>query len=136
MSAPLSSSILLCELVLNEPTGRISLIRVIDVINTPPGVPAHFFSLTYLHSDLSDYLPHVLQVQVAKWEFDHWDVLAAAPPQPFLYGYKLDPSGPGAFALSTEFNLNVERLGGRGTVFVQALVDGQLVTQTPLMLRR
>jgi hypothetical protein len=66
---------------------------------------------------------------------EDWVVVADAPENKFVYGYLVDPSGPGGYALTTQFILNPQVMGSLGLYFIQALLDGELLTQTPLMLK-
>lgn len=136
-SGPLSVSLIVCESVLSEKTGIVSAIRITDVLTVgPQSALARFFVLTYLHSHPLDLQQHVAKVQLMGLREGAWGSVAEAPDQRFVYGYKLDPSGPGAFMLTTEFNLDLTMLGALGVLYVQVLVDGNLEDQTPLTLLR
>jgi hypothetical protein len=96
---------------------------------------AQFFVLTYLHSNPGDFLPHTLKVQMVGRNGENWVVAADAPEEKFVYGYKVDASGPGGYMLTTEFVLNPQVMGPLGLYFIQAVLDGDLVAQTPLTLK-
>jgi hypothetical protein len=120
--------------VLTEESARMhSLIRVVDTFAVS-GATLRFFVVCHLHSSPSDTAPHVLTIQMMGRRDSNWIPLAGAPPKVFKYGYNLNPSGPGGFVLSTEFNLDMNKTGF-GLFYIQALLDGQLVAQVPLTLR-
>jgi hypothetical protein len=136
-TGPVSASLIICESVLTEKTGVVSAIRIMDVLTVPAlGVQARFFVLTYLHSRPADYLQHVLRIQMVGQDGSDWKIVADAPDHRFVYGYALAALAPGGFVLTTEFNINLIPLGSLGTYLVQAIVDGDLVEQTPLTLQR
>ncbi len=64
----------------------------------------------------------------------NWVPVAEAPAHDFHYAYKVDSSAPGAFLLTTEFNVDISRLT-LATYYIQARLDGAVVAQTPLTLR-
>ena len=132
-------SLIICESVLREASGSVSAIRIQDIIRVPRGsYSARFFVLTILHSDVFDAASHVLQVLMLGWNGSGWVPVANAPPYTFQYQYTADPTAPGAFLLTTEFNLNLSTLGIEpfATYYVQALLDSELITQTPVTLRQ
>lgn len=131
---PISASLVVCESVLREATGGLSVIRIMDVLHCGRTSPfARFHVVTYLHSDKGDFDHHSVKVQMVA---ESGGVVASAPDQSFLYGYKIDPYGYGAFALTTEFTLDLTKMGQLGRYFIQALLDGSVVAATPFMLRR
>ena len=136
-SGPLSVSLIVCESVLSEKTGSVSAIRIMDVLTVgPQSTLARFFVLTYLHSRPLDLQQHVAKVQLMGLREGAWISVADAPDHRFAYGYKMDASGPGAFMLTTEFNLDLTTLGTLGVFYVQVSVDGKVEQQTPLTLLR
>jgi len=60
--------------------------------------------------------------------------VSEAKAESFVYGYKVDPSGPGGFMLTTEFTLDPKPLQIPALYFIQALLDGELAVQTPFTL--
>jgi len=66
---------------------------------------------------------------------ERWAVVSEAT-ESFVYGYAVDPSGPGGYMLTTEFTLDPKPLQIPGLYFIQAILDGELATQTPLTLLR
>jgi hypothetical protein len=136
-TGPTSVSLIVCESVLNEATGAASAIRILDVLKIGRlSNIARFFVLTYLHSKPFDSGKHVAQVQMLGVRNNSWVTVANAPPHDFAYSYGVVVNAPGAFMLTTEFNLDLTTLGGLGTFWIQLLVDGVLVEQTPLTLQR
>jgi hypothetical protein len=136
-SGPTSVSLIVCESVLNETAGATSAIRIMDVLTAGRlSNVARFFVLTYLHSVPLDYGQHIAQIQLVGLRNSNWVVVANAPPHAFVYSYALVPSAPGAFMLTTEFNLDLTTLGQLGTFWVQLLLDGNMIEQTPLTLQR
>ncbi len=65
-----------------------------------------------------------------------WAVVSEAKAESFVYGYAVDPSGPGGYMLTTEVTLDPKPLQIPGLYFIQAILDGELATQTPLTLLR
>jgi hypothetical protein len=63
-------------------------------------------------------------------------LVASAPEQWFFYGYHVDPTGPGAFTLTTEFTLNLAPLGNLGAYMIWVFLDGAQVASAPLIMRR
>ena len=136
ISKPISTSLLVCQAVLTENTGWTSAVRIMDVLTIGRVSPiAQFFVLTYLHSNPGDFLLHTLKVQMVGRSGENWVVAADAPEERFEYGYKVDASGPGGYMLTTEFVLNPQVMGSLGLYFIQAVLDGDLVAQTPLTLK-
>jgi hypothetical protein len=137
VSKPVSVSLLVCDAVLTEADGGFSAIRIKDVLHCARASPAaRFFVITYLHSVPGDILQHVLEVRMTSREANGSPyVVAHAPEQRFIYGYRVDSEAPGGFVLTTEFNLDLMRMGNLGTYFIQAFLDGEIVAQTPLTLR-
>lgn len=136
-AGPSSVSLIICESVLSEKTGGVSAIRIMDVLFIGRlSSAARFFVLSYLHSGSIDFQKHVAKVQLAAFRDGQWVSLAEAPDHGFVYSYRLDPTGPGAFMLTTEFNLDLTTIGPLGTFWIQLMIDGGLAAQTPIMLRR
>jgi hypothetical protein len=118
---------------LTEKTGLVSAIRIMDVLTIRAAGFAHFVTLTKLHSaQPRDLSPHVLAVRAVGP--DGVTVVASGEPYPFAYGYGAEPSAPGGFMLTTEFNLDSSAPGG--TYDIQAWLDRVLVARTPLTLLR
>jgi hypothetical protein len=134
-SGPLSVSLIICESVLNESTGAASAIRIMDVLTIGKLSRAiRFFVITYLHSYPGDFEEHVAKVRLLAQRNGEWVSAADAPPHAFKYSYRMDPGGPGAFMLSTEFNLEVAKIGELGTFWIQLSVDQKDIERTPLTL--
>jgi hypothetical protein len=137
-SGPASVSLIVCESVLHEEkTGAVSAVRIMDVLTV--GIQtqvARFFVLSYVHSRPLDFDRHIAKVQLTGSRGNQWITVADAPEHPFEYSYRITPSGPGGFMLTTEFNLNLATIGELGTFWVQLSIDGIMVEQTPLTLLR
>jgi hypothetical protein len=126
------ASLIVCESVLTEKTGLVSAIRIMDVLTIRSAGFAHFFTLTRLHSTQPpDLSPHVLAVRAVGLD---GVTVASGEPYPFVYGYGAEPSAPGGFTLTTEFNLDSSAPGG--TYDIQAWLDLVLVARASLTLRR
>lgn len=138
-SGPSSVTLLICESVLNETTGSVSTIRIMDILTVGPlSIAARFFVLSYLHARTVDFAHHTAHVKMLGFRNGGWAVVAEAPPHTFVYSYRALPPGvgPGAFMLTTEFNLNLATLGELGTFWVQLSIDGEVEEQTPITLQR
>jgi hypothetical protein len=136
-TGPTSVSLIVCESVLNEPTGAASAIRILDVLKIGArSIGARFFVLTYLHSKPFDSAQHVTEISMLGFRNGNWVIVASTAPRHFAYSYAMVHNAPGAFMLTTEFNLDLATLGDLGTFWIQLLVDGELVEQTPLTLQR
>jgi len=134
---PISAAVLVCETVLAEKTGGSSAIRIMDVLWIGQSSPViRFFVLTYVHCDPGDFNSHTLKVQMIVRASGDWAVVSEAKVESFVYGYAVDPSGPGGYMLTTEFTLDPKPLQIPGLYFIQAILDGELATQTPLTLLR
>lgn len=134
---PSSVSLIVCETVLNEKSESVSAIRITDVLLIGSlSNSARFFAITYLHSRPFDFGQHLATVQLLGLRNGEWISVADAPPRAFVYSYRMVASGPGAFMLTTEFNLDLTTLGELGTFWVQLSVDGEAVEQTPITLLR
>jgi hypothetical protein len=94
---------------------------------------ARFFSVTFVSSQPGDFEQHQLRIQVTDRNLR---LIAQANDWPFQFGYLLDPSGPGGFTLTTEFNIDVTPYQLPLHCLVSAFVDGQTVARAPIMLRR
>jgi hypothetical protein len=132
----LSANVIICESVLVEKNTDVSsAIRILNVLTISPyALVASFRVLTMLSSAPGDFAIHVVQVQMRTAEGNA--VVAAAPELPFVYGNRIDPSGPSAFNLTTEFTIDLVPLGALGTYMIWVILDGSSVTGTPLTLRR
>jgi hypothetical protein len=137
-SGPASVSLIVCEAVLNEEkTGAVSAIRIMDILMIGRQSPvARFFVLSYVHSRPLDFAKHTAKVRLSGFRDGQWIIFADAPDHSFEYSYRIDPSGPGGFMLTTEFNLDLATIGELGTFWVQLSIDGTMVEQTPLTLLR
>jgi hypothetical protein len=134
---PLSASLVICESVLTEKTEVISAIRIMTSLRIAPDSNfVRFYALTVLTSYPQDTQSHVLRVLMIEKRGDEWEAIATAQDHSFFFGYNVDPSGPGAYFLTTEFVIDVSRLTHMGTCFVQALLDGERVAMAPITLRR
>ena len=133
---PASVTLLACEAVLNEQTGGVSTIRIMDVLTLGMSMAARFFVLTYLHSRTVDFGQHVAKLQMFGLRSGNWAVVADAPAHTFTYSYAATPNAPGAFMLTTEFNLDLRTFGELGTFWIRLSVDGDDLEQTPITLRR
>lgn len=132
--ALLSANVIACETVLFEKNDVPSAVRIMSVLTLPPGrTDAHFFSVTFLHCQPGDHIPHKLRIHVARSD---GSLVADAPEHPFLYGYRVDPRGPGAYILTTEFNIDVTRLAMPCDCLIIASLDGNAVARAPVMLRQ
>ena len=137
MAKPLAVNLIICEAVLTEKvTDVISAIRIMNCLTVVPATNnfAHFFVVTSVASQPGDHLPHVMQVQMVTR--DGQRAVAEAPAYTFVYGYKIDPAGPGGFYLTTEFTLDLRPLEPLGHYLICALVNGEIAARSPLMLRR
>lgn len=129
----LSANVIICETVLTEKTEVMSAIRIMNVLTIRGNNFARFNTLTFLTSHPGDFAAHSLKVQM----FSHDEkIVADAPVHPFVYGYNIDPSGAGAYTLTTEFNLDLMPLGSLGQYAIWVFLDGVKVTGTTLLLRR
>jgi hypothetical protein len=130
-----SANIIICEAVLTEKTGdAVSLIRTMNVLGVASYAESvRFFTVLFLNSLPGDIYPHTVQVQMFT---DKTFLVASSPEQTFFYGYGIDPAGPGASTLTTEFNLGVASLGNLGTYLLVAYVDRKQAAVTPLIMRR
>ena len=136
-NGPSSVTMLVCESVLREDNGIVSLVRIMDsVVLGPNTTDARFFVISYLHSREIDYKQHTAQVQMVANRGGRLVAVATAPVANFVYSYAVVPNAPGAHMLSTEFNMNVAILGELGTYWLQLSVDGELEEQTPITLLR
>lgn len=97
---------------------------------------ARFFVVTRLHSRALDIRSHVAIIQLVSFRDGNLVSVASTPPYNFVYSYDKDPSAPGLFTMTTEFNLNLLTLGALGTFWVQLSVDEAFVEQTPITLLR
>ena len=130
----LSANIVLCETALAEATRVTSAIRIIDVITLAPvNNVARFFSLVFLSCSSLDLSPHMLKVRLTT---SQGAPVTEAPDYQFYYGFHVDPNGPGAFNLKTEFNVDTSNLMLPTTCLVYADLDGQNVARTTIRLRR
>jgi hypothetical protein len=130
----LSANVLVCETILTEKTDVLSAIRMMDTIRIAPGNnTVHFYVVTRVTSQPGDFLPHALRIQVTH---QAGSLVIEAREHQFVYGYKLDISGPGGFILTTEFTIDVSGMSLPAGCLVNAFLDGQSVARTPLMLRR
>jgi hypothetical protein len=136
-NTPISAAVLVCETVLAEKTGGPSAIRIMDSLWIGQFAPViRFFVLTYLHCHPGDFNSHILKVQMVGRASGDWAVVSEAQAESFVYGYQIDPSGPGGYMLTTEFTLDPKPLQIPGLYFIQAILDGELATQTPFTLLR
>ena len=130
----LSANVIICETVLTEKTEVISAVRIMNVLRISGGLNfAKFSSVTFLASEPGDTSPHKIKVQMIS---SSGDFVAEAPERWFFYGYNVDPSGPGGYTLTTEFNLDLSPLGTLGSYAVWVFLDDVRVCGAPLIMRR
>jgi hypothetical protein len=134
----INASICVCEAVLVEKDTELhSAIRIMDTLRIArAATTAHFWVLTSLHCNPGDIRQHVITIKMVGNIGGNWESVVGTGPFTFSYGYKLDPLGPGAFTLRTEFNLDLTVLPTLGLFYVQAIVDEEMVAQIPFRLRR
>ena len=134
----ISATIIVCESVLTEQNGVPSAIRLIDILTLASGNPiAHFFTITNLHAVSLDPEKHRLAIKMRRPVLGGgWETVAETTEREFVYSHRLSLTAPGACLLTTEFNVNVDMLGGLGTFYLEAWLEGKMVAHTPLTLRR
>ena len=131
----LAANVIICESVLNEKTDVASAIRILNALTVSTTQTFATFRVhTMLASTSMDFQQHVVQV----WMHPIQNNIAVASAQEFrfIYANKLDYSGPGAFNLTTTFTLDLRPLGALGHYIVSVSLDGQVVANAPIMLRR
>ncbi len=130
----LSANIIICETVLFEKTEVPSAIRIMNSLALAEGTDAaRFFVITFLACEPGDFSRHVLKIAVTQ---QHGAVIAETADYPFQYGYRIRPSDPGGFILTTEFNIDGKPLGLPLGCLVSAYLDGEAVARATLTLRR
>lgn len=131
----LTANVIICESVLSEKTDVSSAIRILNALTiSPTQTVATFRVHTMLASTPMDFEQHSVQVWMRPMQKDI--VVASAPAFKFVYGNKLDYSGPGAFNLTTTFTVDLHKLGALGHFLISVTLDGQMVASAPIMLRR
>src|ERR1700722_1329953 len=121
--ALLSANIAICETVIWETNNVPTLVRVLTILALGPGTTfARFSAVTGLNSQPGDYDQHTLQVMITDRAGNRID---DAKPYNFVYGYKIDPAGPGGFILTTAFNLNISQMQLPLHCLVSAFLDNQ-----------
>ena len=132
----LSANMIVCETVLNEKeTDIISAIRIMNTVVLRHTNFARFSILTFLSSQPADFGRHVLKISLTN---QVGAPIGHVNPYEFSYGYKADLSGPGAFMLRTDVNLDTAPFGLPTNCLIAAFLDSdpQPVATIPLMLRR
>lgn len=134
MPTDVTANLILCETLVWERGNELpTAVRILNSIQlTPLSTGVHFFSLVGVYKASYDFNPHTLQV-VMLAPPDYKVIIAAGPPQRFVYGYRLTQAAPGGFLLGTEFNVVIATLG---VYWIQALLDNELVSQVPLLLSK
>jgi len=134
VSSKAIASLLACETVIWDRESNLpTAVRIIGGVQVAPGnTSIQFVTLVLLHNPEYDISPHTLRVQVLQAP-DFKTVVAAGPPQRFVYGYKMSPVAPGGFSMTTHFNFRVAEMG---VYWVQAVLDGELAIQIPLIIQR
>jgi len=131
----LSANVIVCETALAEKTTEVlSAIRMMSVLTlASENDIAHFFVVTFLTCQPGDFSSHILRIQVTDGS---GPLIAEAADYAFSYGYKVDPTGPGGFTLTTEFTVDTRPVRLPVDCLISAFLDGQSVARTPLRLRR
>jgi hypothetical protein len=133
----LAANVIICESVLNEKTDVASAIRILNALTIAPAQNFATFRVhTMLTSTPMDFQQHIVKVWMRPIENENSVMVADAPEFRFVFANKLDFSGPGAFNLTTTFTLDLRPLGTLGHYFVSVSLDGQIVANAPIMLRR
>ena len=131
----LAANVLICEVVLNEKSDLASAIRILNVLTVSPTENTATFKVqTMLTATPGDFQQHIVKVWMRTIQNNL--VVAKAPEFRFVFGNKFDYSGPGGFSLTTNFALDLRTLGALGHYMIVVSLDGEVVAQTPLMLRR
>jgi hypothetical protein len=134
----LSANIAVCETVIwEQPANVPTLVRVMTVLTLSKGAPAaRFFVITAVTSQPGDVEEHTLFITLTD---KAGNIVASTDPTQFIYGYKIDPSGPGGFNMTTEVNLEVAKLPTLLPchLLISAFLDEILepVAATPLLLQ-
>lgn len=127
-----AANIVLCESVLSEKSGFLSAMRLINVITFNAQNPRFSFkALTALNAEPGDFAVHSIALQMVRGD---GYIAAHTMPLQFVYGYAIDPTGPGAYYLTTNFDL-VGSQSLPGNYSVAAFVDDVVVASAPVMLR-
>ena len=130
----ISANIVLCLDVLTEKTTELpSAMKMASVLNIASRDYAHFCSIASVFCSPGDHSPHVMSVRMMTPEGIN---AGSAPDHAFLYGYRQDPEGYGGYNLTTTFDIDLTLLPHLGWFLVCVYVDGEWVTQAPIMLRR
>jgi hypothetical protein len=132
----LSANVIVCESVLIEKTDVASAIRMINALTSSPSSSIVRFKVhTTVSSSPLDFQPHVLLVEMRAPD---GQIFVSAPEYKFVFGNKVDNTGPGFFNLTTDFNLELATLSPMvpTTYMISVYLDGQRVAGTPIMLRR
>ena len=131
----LSANLIICESILTESTGAKTAVRIVNFFAIPyAGNPlVRFFALSLLTCKGPDASLQVAKVEMV--EITSGVIVAEAPEFQFLYGF-VDGVEQGAFSLSTEFNVDTSKVRVPAPYQIRLKLNGVVVAQTLLMLRR
>jgi hypothetical protein len=128
-----SANILLCQRVENN-GGLLSAVGVVDVFTFGRNEDsANFKAVTFLTGHQGDVGPHIVVIEMVTEDLT---VVAKTNFLSFSYAHSVDTSAPGAFQLTTNFDIGLSMLPYLGTYTVHAVVDSIAVAKTFITLRR
>jgi len=127
-----TANVLICEDVVRD-GAFLNAVHVFSVITIERWKQPkfRFKAITHLTSQPGDIIPHNFAVQLERYD---GYVAAYTIPIQFVFGYALDPSGPGGYFMTTNFEIDAQ-LYVPGNYAVVVYVDRQAVASTALMLR-
>ena len=130
----ISANLIVCEAVVPGKNGLLSAINILNVLNIQPTVrTANFKVVTVVNGYPGDPYEHSFNLQL----FGANDALvASSPPHTVVLANHLDFLGPRTFLMTTEFSLDLERLGNLGTYIIGAYLDQNLIGRSHITLRR
>jgi hypothetical protein len=127
-----TANVFICEDVVKDGS-FLNAIHVFNVITIEKLKQPRFKfkTLAYLTSQPGDTAPHSLAVQMERYD---GYIAAYTTPTQFVFGYAIDPSGPGGYFMTTNFEIDAA-LYVPGNYAIVVYVDRQAVASAPLRLR-
>ena len=127
-----TANVFVCEDVVKD-GALLNAVHIVNVITLERWRQPKFTfkALTYLTSQPGDTASHTFAVQLERYD---GYVAAYSVPIQFVFGYAIDPSGPGGYFMTTNFEVDAA-LYVPGNYAVVIYVDRQAVASAALMLR-
>src|SRR5260370_21787037 len=127
---------LICEHILEETSGVISAIRIVDIFQVPDGAPpqgavVHFWVLVTLKTVRVQQEEFRVGLTLVYTSAEREKMATQPGPLKLFRRFADDPSMPGGLTVKIQMNVTPKKMG---THYIEVDVDGELVTTVPFTM--